>query len=477
MGSAACGPVRPAPTPRRSTTRRSPTRSPSTTTRCSPRSSTGAAPSPDERLRRRSPRRPRAALVHPVFFGSARHRRRRRRAHRAASPSCCRQPTTTPAVRCRAPSSRSSAARAARRSPTCGCSRGTRPRARPARPATASGKVTGDRGLRRRRRGRRARGRAGQIGQLCGPRRRPDRRRDRHARREPRAAPFAPPTLETVVAPRSPSRPRARCTSRSTELAEQDPLIDLRHDECAASCRSRSTARCRRRSSTRRSPRTSASTVAFERDDDDLRRATGRLRRGGRVDRRRTATRSWPRSGCGSSRRRAATGVAFGLEVELGSMPLAFFKAVEETSRRRCGRRPARMARSTDCARHDDALGLLGRAEPRARGFDKSMSSTARDFRDLTPLVLLRALEAAGTQVCEPVHRFELELPDDTLGPVLPRSAGSARARRTGARNGDCRWRARSRRRASTSCAPPAGPHARRGRAGDRVRPLPADAR
>jgi ribosomal protection tetracycline resistance protein len=52
--------------------------------------------------------------------------------------------------------------------------------------------------------------------------------------------------------------------------------------------------------------------------------------------------------------------------------------------------------------------------------FDKSMSSTAGDFRNLTPLVLMTALKQAGTVVCEPLHKFELEIPADCLGPVLP---------------------------------------------------------
>jgi ribosomal protection tetracycline resistance protein len=52
--------------------------------------------------------------------------------------------------------------------------------------------------------------------------------------------------------------------------------------------------------------------------------------------------------------------------------------------------------------------------------FDKSMSSTAGDFRNLTPLVLMAALRRAGTTVYEPMHRFHLELPADTLGAVLP---------------------------------------------------------
>ncbi|MFC7484841.1 hypothetical protein ACFQX7_39110 [Luedemannella flava] len=32
----------------------------------------------------------------------------------------------------------------------------------------------------------------------------------------------------------------------------------------------------------------------------------------------------------------------------------------------------------------------------------------------------MAALRAAGTRVCEPVHRFEAEIPADTIGVVLP---------------------------------------------------------
>jgi ribosomal protection tetracycline resistance protein len=47
------------------------------------------------------------------------------------------------------------------------------------------------------------------------------------------------------------------------------------------------------------------------------------------------------------------------------------------------------------------------------------MSSTAGDFRDLTRLLMGRAVALAGTVVCQPVHRFELEVPAGSLGPVL----------------------------------------------------------
>jgi ribosomal protection tetracycline resistance protein len=47
-------------------------------------------------------------------------------------------------------------------------------------------------------------------------------------------------------------------------------------------------------------------------------------------------------------------------------------------------------------------------------------TSTAADFRKLTPLVLAQALERAGTDVCEPVVRLTLEVPTRSVGAVLP---------------------------------------------------------
>jgi len=45
--------------------------------------------------------------------------------------------------------------------------------------------------------------------------------------------------------------------------------------------------------------------------------------------------------------------------------------------------------------------------------------STAADFRKLTPLVLMQALEQAGTVVCEPIVRVSIETPAETVGAVL----------------------------------------------------------
>ena len=48
-----------------------------------------------------------------------------------------------------------------------------------------------------------------------------------------------------------------------------------------------------------------------------------------------------------------------------------------------------------------------------------SPSTTAAHFRKLTPLVLMAALDQAGTVVCEPMIRVSLEIPAETIGSVL----------------------------------------------------------
>ena len=64
--------------------------------------------------------------------------------------------------------------------------------------------------------------------------------------------------------------------------------------------------------------------------------------------------------------------------------------------------------------------------------FDKSMSSTAGDFRKLTPLVLMQALSAAGTQVCEPIEEVDLDIPEDTFGVVSGALLNAAQQRARG---------------------------------------------
>ncbi|MFG2357065.1 GTP-binding protein [Streptomyces sp. NPDC048521] len=228
---------------------------------------------------------------------------------------------------------------------------------------------------------------------------------------------FAPPTLETVVVP-GPGTDRRSLHLALTQLAEQDPLIGVRHDELRKETSvslygevqkevlqatladeygldvtfRRTTTLCVER------PVGTGHAVEFDKKDANPFLATVGLR----VD---------PAP--------PGSGVAFRLEVELGSMPYAFFKAVEDTVRETLGQ-GLHGWQVTDCTVTMTHSGYSPRQSHAHQGFDKSMSSTGYDFRGVTPLVLVEALRRAGSLVHEPMHRFRLQAPADTLGTLLP---------------------------------------------------------
>jgi ribosomal protection tetracycline resistance protein len=228
---------------------------------------------------------------------------------------------------------------------------------------------------------------------------------------------FSPPTLETVVVPAGPADKGALHLAL-TQLAEQDPLINLRHDEVRGEISvslygevqkeviqatladefgldvtfRETTPLCIER------PVGTGAAVEFIKKDLNPFLATVGLR----ID---------PAP--------VDSGVEFRLEVELGAMPYAFFKAVEDTARESLGQ-GLHGWRVADCTVTMTHCGYAPRQSHAHQGFDKSMSSTGADFRGLTPLVVMAALREAGTQVYEPTHRFRLELPADTLGAALP---------------------------------------------------------
>lgn len=113
------------------------------------------------------------------------------------------------------------------------------------------------------------------------------------------------------------------------------------------------------------------------------------------------------------------SGVQFKLASEAtGKMPAAFYKAVEETVIETLGQGIYGW-QVIDCLVTMTHAGFWPRQSSSHGGFDKNISSTARDFRFLTPLVLMDALKAAGVVVCEPTHSFRLEIPIDSLNSVL----------------------------------------------------------
>jgi ribosomal protection tetracycline resistance protein len=228
---------------------------------------------------------------------------------------------------------------------------------------------------------------------------------------------FAPPTLETTVVPCR-DADAGRLYVALTQLAEQDPLIDIRRDDL----------------------RQETSVSLYGEVQKEVIQATLAHEYGIAVTFRETTTLCVERlAGAGEAvefmkrdgnpflatvglRVRPAppgSGVAFDLGVELGSMPLAFFVAIEDTVRATLGQGlygwPV-----PDCAVTLTHCGYAPRQSHMGAKFDKSMSSTGADFRGLTPLVLMAALRRAGTQVHEPMHRYRLEIPADLFGVVVP---------------------------------------------------------
>jgi len=235
-----------------------------------------------------------------------------------------------------------------------------------------------------------------------------------------REALFSPPTLETVVSPVRPAD-RGPLHQALTRLAEQDPLIGLRHDEV----------------------RQETSVSLYGEVQKEVVQATLADEYGIDVTFSETTTICVERvRGTGSAaeligtasnpflatvglRVEPGSGFSFRLEVELGSMPYSFVKAVEDTVKETL-REGIHGWEVLDCVVTMTHSGYYARQSHAHGTFDKSMSSTAGDFRELTPLVLMAALREAGTTVHEPLHRFTLQIPADTLGPV---TALLARAR------------------------------------------------
>jgi ribosomal protection tetracycline resistance protein len=237
----------------------------------------------------------------------------------------------------------------------------------------------------------------------------------------PRAAPahhsFAPPTLETVVVPRRPAD-RGALHLALTQLAEQDPLINLRQDDI----------------------RQEMYVSLYGEVQKEVIGATLANDFGIDVTFRETTTICIERpAGTGAAVEilhqppnpfiatvglrvepaQAGAGVRFRLAIEPGSLPVPFRKAIEDSARATL-RQGLSGWEVTDCTLTLTHSGYVPPQGKRGQAFDASISSTAGDFRGLTPLVLMTALKQAGTTVYEPVHRFHLEIPADTAGTVFP---------------------------------------------------------
>jgi ribosomal protection tetracycline resistance protein len=223
---------------------------------------------------------------------------------------------------------------------------------------------------------------------------------------------FAPPTLETVVVPGHPEQRRALHTALA-ELAEQDPLINLRVSP---------------------GERPELSVSLYGEVQKEVIEATLADEYGIAVAFRESSTIHVERPAgtgrAGETLRKgdnpylasvdlliepapAGSGITFALDVPIEQVPIHVFKTVEFF-------REA----LAETVRRTLAQGLHGwqvvdaRVTATRTGY-VSPGTTAADFRKLLPLVVMAALRRAGTVVCEPIHRFRVDGPGSTLGATL----------------------------------------------------------
>jgi ribosomal protection tetracycline resistance protein len=264
---------------------------------------------------------------------------------------------------------------------------------------------------------------AGRIGRLCGLRE----VRIGEAIGEPRTTPernhFAPPTLETVVVP---SRPADKGVLHValTQLAEQDPLINLRQDDIRQELHVSLYGEVQKEVVGATLANDYGIDVEFhETTTICVERPIGVGAAVELLPKARSPTTPFLATiGMRIEPAALGSGVQFGLDVKVGSIPTHVYKTVEafHEAMERTVLETLRQGiygwEVTDCTVTMTDCDYL--APPR-----RWPGTTASDFRLLTPLVLMGALKRAGTVVCEPIYRYHLEIPSDTFGATVSATA------------------------------------------------------
>ncbi len=216
---------------------------------------------------------------------------------------------------------------------------------------------------------------------------------------------FSPPSLMTVVRARQPGQ-EGRLHSALTSLADEDPLIQTRVVGSGATSVLLYGAVQQEVIAARLQRDFGVEPVFEEIKPVYVERPVGIGEATTEFDPHAQSETFWATIGLRVEPAERGAGVRFVREVKWGGMPAAFDRAIEEaalhTLRQGLSGWPV-----TDCA-----VTLI------RVGFNAPTSVTA-DFRHLTPLVLMRAMRIAGTQVYEPCHSLEIEIPPDVVGSLI----------------------------------------------------------
>jgi ribosomal protection tetracycline resistance protein len=233
---------------------------------------------------------------------------------------------------------------------------------------------------------------------------------------------FAPPTFESVVAPTDPENGQ-RLRVALAQLAEQDPLIDVRQDDTRREISVSLYGEVQREVIEATLADDYGLAVAFhETTTICVERPMGT---GEAVEILNTPTNPF-HADLGLRVEPAAPGS--GVEVHVSGKvdprdaPLYVFKTFGAFAERMD--EYVRLAleeglfgwQVTDCVVTVTKIAYsLADGPPSRRG----PMPTARDLKKLVPLVLVQALEQGGTAVCEPVFRVAAEVPTEAIGPML----------------------------------------------------------
>ena len=235
---------------------------------------------------------------------------------------------------------------------------------------------------------------------------------------------YAPPTLESMVVPRR-STDRGRLRVALAQLAEQDPLINVRQDDASGEIGVSLYGEVQKEVIGETLARDFGVEVEFlETTTIHVERPAGTAES---LEVLRAAThsnvtgKSSPHSlnpflatlGLRVGRAPIGSGICLRLGVDVRLVPLYIYKTVETF-----------LEHMRQYVREALGEGLAGWQVPDCIveiidcGY-RAPETTAGDFHKLTALVVMEALERAGTQVCEPMVAVRLELPTDALGRVL----------------------------------------------------------
>ncbi len=222
---------------------------------------------------------------------------------------------------------------------------------------------------------------------------------------------FAPPTLETAVVARDPSQQGALHAALA-QVAEQDPLINLRQDDARQALFVSLYGEVQKEVV----QQTIAADFGIDIDFHEttticIERPAGRGQAAERLGQ--PSNPFLATIGLTIEPGTVGSGVQFRLQVDVTAIPLYVYKAVDAFRAAMADYTSTTLRQGlfgwqvTDCVVTMTDCGYT------------SPGTTSGDFRKLAPLVVMSALEHAGTVVCEPIQRFHLDAPADSLAAVL----------------------------------------------------------